>query len=102
MAQKRNTEPEIVVSGASPARPRRKAATATNRSRRTEVQSAADSEVPAETAATQAEVVVADSATVVAPYEPSHSEIAELAYSYWEARGYQGGSQQEDWQRAEE
>ncbi len=31
-------------------------------------------------------------------------EIAELAYSYWVARGYQGGSQEqeEDWFRAEQ
>jgi hypothetical protein len=27
--------------------------------------------------------------------------IALLAYSYWEARGYQGGSPEEDWYRAE-
>lgn len=27
--------------------------------------------------------------------------IARLAYSYWEARGCQGGSQIEDWARAE-
>ncbi len=32
---------------------------------------------------------------------PSHQEIAALAYSYWEARGRQGGSQREDWLRAE-
>jgi len=32
---------------------------------------------------------------------PSHDEIAVLAYSYWEARGYQGGSPEEDWLRAE-
>ena len=32
---------------------------------------------------------------------PSHNEIAVLAYSYWEARGYQGGSPEEDWLRAE-
>jgi hypothetical protein len=32
---------------------------------------------------------------------PSQSEIAELAYSYWEARGGQGGSPWEDWFRAE-
>lgn len=30
-----------------------------------------------------------------------HDAIACLAYSYWEARGYQGGSQIEDWARAE-
>jgi hypothetical protein len=31
----------------------------------------------------------------------SHAEIARLAYSYWEARGRQGGSAVEDWFRAE-
>ncbi len=29
-------------------------------------------------------------------------EIARLAYSYWEARGCQGGSPEEDWARAEQ
>jgi hypothetical protein len=32
---------------------------------------------------------------------PTHSAIAELAYSYWEARGCRGGSEWEDWFRAE-
>jgi hypothetical protein len=32
---------------------------------------------------------------------PTRQDIAELAYSYWEARGYQGGSPWEDWFRAE-
>lgn len=32
---------------------------------------------------------------------PTREAIAKLAYSYWEARGYQGGSEQEDWLRAE-
>jgi hypothetical protein len=31
---------------------------------------------------------------------PTHDEIASLAYSYWEARGCQGGSPEEDWFRA--
>ena len=31
----------------------------------------------------------------------STDEIAQLAYSYWESRGYQGGSPEEDWLRAE-
>jgi hypothetical protein len=31
-----------------------------------------------------------------------HEEIARLAYSYWEARGGEGGSAEEDWLRAEE
>jgi len=33
---------------------------------------------------------------------PTRQEIAELAYSYWEARGGQGGSPWEDWFRAEQ
>ena len=33
---------------------------------------------------------------------PRHDEIAERAYAYWEARGFQGGSPVEDWLRAEE
>ena len=31
----------------------------------------------------------------------THGDIARLAYSYWEARGHQGGSPHEDWLRAE-
>ena len=31
----------------------------------------------------------------------THDDIATLAFSYWQRRGYQGGSQQEDWDRAE-
>ena len=33
--------------------------------------------------------------------QPGHDEIARLAYSYWEARGRQGGEAWEDWLRAE-
>jgi hypothetical protein len=29
-------------------------------------------------------------------------EVAHLAYAYWEARGGQGGSSEEDWRRAEQ
>jgi hypothetical protein len=32
---------------------------------------------------------------------PTQDEIAELAYSYWEARGGQDGSPWDDWFRAE-
>jgi len=28
-------------------------------------------------------------------------QVARLAYSYWEARGFQGGSAEDDWYRAE-
>jgi hypothetical protein len=43
----------------------------------------------------------ASAATVAAPV-PTFDEIAQLAYSYWEARGYQGGSSEQDWLRAEQ
>lgn len=33
---------------------------------------------------------------------PTYDEIARLAYSYWEARGGQGGSPWDDWFRAEQ
>lgn len=42
---------------------------------------------------------------VIAPvttYAPAESEIAALAYTYWAGRGYQGGSPDEDWLRAEQ
>ncbi len=32
---------------------------------------------------------------------PSREDIASLAYFYWEARGCQGGSPEDDWIRAE-
>jgi hypothetical protein len=32
----------------------------------------------------------------------SNDDIATLAFSYWEARGYRGGSPEEDWFRAEQ
>jgi hypothetical protein len=32
---------------------------------------------------------------------PTQEEIARLAYSFWEERGCQGGSAEEDWRRAE-
>jgi hypothetical protein len=39
-----------------------------------------------------------------ARHEPvvDRETIARLAYSYWEARGYAGGSPEEDWLRAEQ
>jgi len=45
-----------------------------------------------------AETMIADDELSVSAGE----RIAELAYSYWEARGFQGGSPWEDWFRAEQ
>ena len=78
MPSKRVSEKDIILSGSIPSR--HKPAT-TKRSKRS-------------TVSTEPEAV---SATT-----PSHEQIAALAYSYWEARGYQGGSPEEDWLRAEQ
>lgn len=48
-------------------------------------------------------VAAASPAIVKTPTMPiSEEEIAKLAFSYWEARGCQGGSPEEDWARAEQ
>ena len=39
---------------------------------------------------------------VGSPSAGEREETARLAYSYWEARGYQGGSAEEDWFRAQD
>jgi hypothetical protein len=36
-----------------------------------------------------------------APRSVAQDDIAKLAWSYWEARGFQGGSPEDDWLRAE-
>jgi hypothetical protein len=97
MPRKRNTETDLIVSaGAAPAR--RKAAT---RSRARTVET---TDTPAAESATLESGAVIDSAAVDS-YEvadaPAREEIAALAYSYWEGRGYQGGSAEDDWLRAE-
>jgi hypothetical protein len=81
MPIKRVSEKDIVVSAAVPAR--HKPAT-TKRVKR------ADPFAGAEPSATQP-----------VPDAPTQEQIACLAYSYWEARGCQGGSPKEDWLRAE-
>ncbi|MGD1074173.1 MAG: DUF2934 domain-containing protein [Bryobacteraceae bacterium] len=52
-------------------------------------------------AAEQVTAEVKTSQPTTIAIEPSREEIAKLAYLYWEARGCQGGSQEEDWLRAE-
>lgn len=45
--------------------------------------------------------VPAETSDSPAPRVVTYEDIALLAYSYWEARGYQGGTPEEDWLRAE-
>ena len=54
-------------------------------------------------AAAGAEAVpIPEAPTTTPAAEPTmgEEEIASRAYSYWEARGYEGGSPDEDWFRA--
>ena len=87
MASKKTSAKNIVVSTASPAPPRKR----TERAR---------SMMPVETPSLTASTNAADQHTTPVN-APSQDEIANLAYLYWEARGCQGGSPDEDWARAE-
>ena len=88
MATKRVSEKKVVLStGASAAPARRKPATPKRTAR-----------AAAETTSTP-EGIVAAVETVI---EISQEAVAHLAYSYWVERGYQGGSPEEDWLRAEQ
>jgi hypothetical protein len=59
--------------------------------------------VVAPVAPVPAEPVVIPASVVSAPAKAvSHEEIAKLAYCLWADRGYQGGSPEEDWARAEQ
>ena len=95
MTTKRTTENDLVVSGTAGAAPRRKPARPRAKHSAPPAESSVDSSPMSETAAP----VPAETTPIAA--EPSHEEIARLAYSYWEARGCQGGSSEEDWLRAE-
>lgn len=88
MATKRKTSSEPVVSsGAAPARAK---STVTRSHRNSAVTERSES------------VTAPASAATTATSGPTLDEIAQLAYSYWEGRGYQGGSSEEDWLRAEQ
>ena len=89
MASKRTTASEPSLSaGTTPARGKSKAI-------RKHKSAAETSEYAI--VATPAEVTIAPAASP----NPSFEAIARLAYSYWEVRGDQGGSPEQDWLRAE-
>lgn len=88
MPSKRVSDKQIVVSGAAPAR---YTPATTSRAKRS---------LPASAPAPAAPVTKSTPGVPV-PAAPSREDIARLAYSYWEARGCQGGSPEEDWVRAE-
>jgi len=97
MAKKSNTASEpILSSAAAPARSRKHAPA--KHKATPAVESSPSNDINALAAA----VAVTASSNPVVAGSPTFDEIAKLAYSYWQARGYQGGSQEEDWLRAEQ
>ena len=57
---------------------------------------------PATKRASYTQEATVTAAVAAVAEEPSTEAITKLAYSYWEARGCQGGSAEEDWLRAEQ
>jgi Protein of unknown function (DUF2934) len=96
MSKKRNIASEPTVSGgASPVRTRKHAPA----KRITGPVVEGSSSIETNTSAATLEESTSNSAVTDTP---AFEDIARLAYSYWEARGYQGGSPDEDWLRAEQ
>jgi hypothetical protein len=97
MAKKTKTASEPILSSAAvPARTRKHAPAKHNTT--PAVESSPSTDINALAAA----VAVTTSSNPVVTESPTLDEIAALAYSYWEARGYQGGSPEEDWLHAEQ
>ena len=91
MTRKRTSDNELVGNTGAAAASRRKPA----RTR------AKHSVAPVESTLTPAAELVPQEVAAIVVYEPGYEEVAQLAYLYWEARGCQGGSPEEDWLRAE-
>ena len=89
MASKKTSGNDLVLSGGSAAAPAR--SVSSRRGKRTVSTSVTG---PASSGS-----VTPQSVTT---YAPTHTQIAQLAYTFWEARGYVSGSPEEDWTRAEQ
>jgi hypothetical protein len=100
-------KPAIAKETAASAKPARATKSSTPR-----VKAAQHSKVvPAEPVVGSAPVVASDEKAVQKPVkieqpvaaapENAHEAIAKIAYGYWESRGCQGGTEIEDWVRAE-
>ncbi|HUK15432.1 MAG TPA: DUF2934 domain-containing protein [Bryobacteraceae bacterium] len=90
MARKRTSETEIAVSQNATATPARRKAAPSHKKH-----------TPATSVAEPLAATAPEPATPAAAYQPTHEDVSALAYSYWVARGYQGGTPEEDWLRAE-
>jgi len=95
MTRKRTSENDLSLSAGASAAPSRR--TPASRTRAKHV-------VPPETpsiSAAEPEIAAPQAFAAIPVSEPSREKVAELAFLYWEARGYQGGSPEADWLRAE-
>jgi hypothetical protein len=97
MTRKRVPENPAVVSSAAAAPARRKSVSTKRVSRPTVVELASSPVSEPEVLS-----VAAVAAASETPAESYQDAVARLAYSYWAARGYQGGSPEADWLRAEQ
>jgi hypothetical protein len=93
MTRKRTSDNELATNAGAASAPSRRKPAARTRAKHTVA--------PVESSLTPAAEVVPQEVAAVAVYEPTYEEVAQLAYLYWEARGCQGGSPEEDWVRAE-
>jgi Protein of unknown function (DUF2934) len=97
MPKKRTAENERIVPAASAAAPvRRKVAPRTRAKHTVEAVESISASI------SEPVIAAVETAEVAAAVEPTREAIAQLAYSFWEGRGCQGGSPEEDWQRAEQ
>jgi hypothetical protein len=102
MARKHNTDSDPVVSAGAAAAPARQKSPAKSRVKYSTAQTAsATPETTTLQTATPVSEPAAPQIAAATAHEPTSDEIARLAYTYWEARGYRGGSSEEDWLRAE-
>ena len=97
MTRKRKTDTDLVVSAAGATAPARRTGGTRARGQR-----AAEPVAPIVPVTPEPEALAPVLESVVIVETPSYEAVAQLAYSYWEARGCQGGSPEEDWIRAEQ
>lgn len=93
MTRKRTSENDLVVSAGAASTPTRRKSPARTRAKHAPISGEIPEEATGETAKAPAAVTAS---------EPSREEIAQLAYLYWESRGGEDGSSEEDWLRAEQ
>ncbi len=96
MARKQKSEKELVVSSGAAAAAASRHKTATTRTKHSLTQAETPSTPIVELSTAQ------PAPPAAAQCEPTYDDISQQAYLYWEARGYQGGSPEEDWLRAEQ